>query len=381
MLKNKIVKSLLFKLSSVVSQVISLVLVLRAFDKDVAAVWLVLQSLIQLGIPFIGFGVTHALIKRGSLYSYLSAVNSGRFILYILVIVGASFSLDNTQLFSGSLIIYALHMAVITSVAELLRARSNLHLGFFLYNGYLLFCAVGFNYYDPGDFFFQIFMSTVCAIFCSFCLVKERLHFREADFYRDDGLKVTIQDFWRSVAFLICTQYYSLAVWFGSYFFSAEAFLPLIVIYRFQILLNWPNFFWSRFAHSELAVMSKVSFWTQHRKIFWPYAAFSLCVAIMAVFTTFFYPMLANEYSLDSMLLVCFIGLRILINYIPPFELFSIYQKHDSDYLWWLIMVLLITVVLFLIGSSFGYALGYVVAVECGALVVRITSRRFARGA
>jgi hypothetical protein len=369
----KLVKSLVFKGSSVATQLCSLFLTITAFDATDAVFWLTLQSVIQLAIPFVGVGLSQRLVRSDADIRIISKGVMARLVSSLGLTLGMTVFIPRSDAFSMVFWVYALHLTILVTCAEIVRARDDRHIGFVFYNLYTLSAAILFQFESPRSPVVLLVLSVV-ALGLSTKLIAGSDFFRVSKVFVATSESSSKGDILRAVSIALNTQFYSLVVWLGAYFFPADVFITVIAVFRFQILLNWPNFFWSRFAHRNIASIRGADFVAEHKRIYKVYLLGAMfCLLIIYLATTF-----ASEYmsiwSEEVSVLVTFIFLRLIVNAFPPFDIFLTYQVWGREFDMWLLFCGLIVAMAVFFSGTLGSLIVYLLAIELSALAVRVSA-------
>jgi hypothetical protein len=365
-------KSLFFKGSAVISQFVSLYFVLTGFDVDLGAAWLVMLSATQLSIPFIGAGLTQYLVREvtGSIPPVKLWIR--RYFLFFVVVVFC-FGLFGGKLeASGYLLAIFCELVLVISLAEILRASSDIHRGFMYYNGLLL--ALSLTIYVSHGHVETVFLVSLLPFFIIVSVLAKMIRLRISD---QIYLNISQNDYSAAINIAIVSQFYNLVVIIGAFIVAPSIILPIIVVYKLQVVLNWPSFFWHRFAHRAISEIGVKTFFKKHFEIYKLYLLLLLPVFIGFLLIHYYdFSVIPQSYIDFLQLAGLYSILRLAINLVPPFEVFNIYRDTVFGLRSLANVIFLLVLVLSLIFLIFDSAVSIIISIEVLFFVWRIVNGR-----
>jgi hypothetical protein len=318
-----------FKFLSVFIMLLNILLITISLEQEKVAVYLALLSSIQFFIPIVGFGLTQSFVKS-SKDELLDLTKYSKIILIFSIVVITILVL---QVIS-SLHIYEYIYLIFTVIflfflvlfSEILRSFHNKHDGFILYNLTLLVISVLTFFLGS----FQLIQLLVSVIFFTIFLYFNKYYF----FNRI--AKITSKTYKPmpviAIRVALVNQFYNLVILIISLSGSAGSYLMMILVYKFQIIVNWQTFFWVRFDHKNISNNRPLFVLKRHNQIVKLNLIFLFFILISGLIL-FSKPSLIWFYNLtfdELKIIYTFLIVRTLINFYPPYEIFTLYINHDG---------------------------------------------------
>lgn len=298
---------------------------------ETSYLYLTSLSASQIFMAFSGFGLSHRLVgmsqddaRTQKVWPWFALTQIGGLAVFFWLAQQSETRTTYAVLvFTGALLLLLL-------LAEWLRTATARQSGFIIYNLMLLATA-------PVILWQQDITYVVAILPFLGCLI---LLWIGRDFYRLSGTPThpKITDLLRAFRVASVNQYYNFIILLFPILGMQADVVIIVLVFRFAIFYNWPNFFWLRFGHKQLAQGITPERVRQNRKfIAVNLVAFTvtlIAVWIAATFDLFVY-LPSGLIDLDfAYLLLFFAGLRVVVNLYFPYELFLVYRSTLKQDIW-----------------------------------------------
>lgn len=365
-----------FKFLSVSIMLLNIILITMSLEQEKVALYLALLSSIQFFIPLAGFGLTQSFVKS-SKSEFLDLTKYSKNILLFSITVIIILVLQvilSFHVYEYSYLIFTIiFLFFLVLFSEILRSFHNKHDGFIIYNITLLIISI--CTFFLGDF--QIIQLLVSFIFfTTFIFINKNYFFNKLS-KNDSKIYRPMPVIALRVA--LVNQFYNLVILIISLSGNVGSYLMMILVYKFQIIVNWQTFFWIRFDHKNISNKKSPFVLKRHSKIVKLNLVFLFFILISGLIL-FSKPTLIWFYNLtfeQLKIIYTFLIVRTLINFYPPYEIFTLYKNFDGklkDTIFSTIII--ITIIFFILMSNLAFFIK-ILLIEALYFCWRVSCKKF----
>lgn len=302
---------------------INVLIAASVLSPQTSYLYLTILSASQIFMAFSGFGLSHRLVtlpqdeaRKQKAWPWFALTQLAGLVVFMWLAKQSQVETPyRVVVFTGMLLLLLL-------MAEWMRTAMARQTGFIIYNLVLLSTAPAIAWQEDITPIIALFPLAGCGA----------LLWAGRDFYRLSGspIRPKMADLIRACRVASVNQYYNLVILLFPLFGMRAEVVGLIVVFRFAIFYNWPNFFWLRFGHKQLAGQVTPEHFIQNRKLITVnLVAFAgtVIAIIAAIHFELFTHIPSGIIDRDfAILLLFFAGLRITVNLYFPYEVFLVYR-------------------------------------------------------
>jgi len=339
MIQGRIFKAAIFKSTALSASFVNVIFAATALGQEKALLYLSMLSLIQLMIPFAGFGLAQRLVRTRDSVTPRWRVRPWFLASIILGLAGLLLQVLSIPVSDRwLLLLFTAILLIHVILSEWVRAAHARQVGFFQYN-VTLFVIAGLILIQGNISLLSVFVAGAgLGVF---------LYWERGVFFADDTISVrpSREDLITAFRVSSINQYYNIIIVMLSLLVASPVILKLVLVWRFNIFFNWQIFYWLRFGHKDTIGVIGPERLAENRRVnrLNLLACTSLVVVLLILFpgegiwylegTTFdteFFQLL-GVYAL----------VRTAINLVFPYEIFAIYRASENETLSFLGMAIL----------------------------------------
>ena len=374
MFSTRIAKAVAFKASALGTSFVNVVFAATILQPEDSLLYLAMLSLIQIMLPFAGLGMSQRLVKLSPEEAlalrvwpwFVASVVIGFTVLVAQAWVAET---PNRWLWLGICTV----LLSLMMVAEWLRTGYQRVSALFLFNSAIFGIAV--IVLGAGGISTWLLAPPVAALCVALFMGRDVIAACSTN-----SLMPRLVDLTTAFRVTSISQYYSIIIVMVSLLVNSPLILALVLVWRFTVFYNWQTFYWVRFGHKQMVGGLTPERWRENRKVIrLNFLAAGGTLLVVGSIYLFGLQGHLEGTALDTTFfrLLCFYAvLRVTMNLIFPYEVFTLYNKRPGDDLSFLAMATICFVVIGVLVVTVQNGIVIILGIEAIWMLWRFDARR-----